>query len=122
MTSERRHLSLERAIEEHLEDPEFRRAYFEARDELQRSRRAGVGRRLAALRRQKRLTQAQVAELSRMHRQNIARLESPSYASYTVQSLERLAVAYGQTLRVSFVDEDGNETVLVDPDDPGSDQ
>ena len=102
-------LDLGRLIESKLEsDPDLRKSYQQERRHL------SIGRQLAALRRQLGWTQSETARRAGMQRPNLARLERPVYASYTVQTLERVAAALGQRLRISMINDDGIETVLID--------
>lgn len=110
-------IDLEQIIRAGIDDPAFREAFLAEREQVSAERTDwSIGGRLAAVRRRARLTQSEVAERTAMHRQNVARLESPAYASYKIQALERLGAAYGQRLRVTFVDENGRETVLLEPE------
>jgi ribosome-binding protein aMBF1 (putative translation factor) len=87
--------SFDAYLQEQLRDPDFRRR-FEAADCA-----LDVALRLADLRRQRGLTQAQVAEMLGTKQQNISRLENPAYRGHTLSMLSRYARVLGGELRVT---------------------
>ena len=89
--------SLDAYLQEQLHDPDFRQR-FEAAD-----RALDVALRLADLRRQCGLTQAQVAEILGTKQQNISRLENPAYRGHSLSMLSRYARALGGELMVTVV-------------------
>jgi DNA-binding XRE family transcriptional regulator len=84
-------------LQEQLQDPEFRER-FEAAD-----RALEITFQLAELRRQRGLTQAQVASMMGARRQTISRLENPASYEQTFTALKRYVEVLGGELRVSVV-------------------
>jgi DNA-binding XRE family transcriptional regulator len=89
--------SFDAYLQEQLRDPDFRQR-FQAAD-----RALDVALRLADLRRQRGLTQAQVADMLGTKQQNISRLENPAYRGHTLSMLSRYARALGGELLVTVV-------------------
>jgi ribosome-binding protein aMBF1 (putative translation factor) len=83
-------------LESRLRDPELARDY---RDALER---ATLGLKIARLRSQRGLSQAQLAERIKTTQSVISRYESADYENYNLQTLRRLAVALDTELLVDF--------------------
>lgn len=83
-------------LESRLRDPELAREY---RDALER---ATLGLKIARLRSQRGLSQAQLAERIKTTQSVISRYESADYVNYNLQTLRRLAVALDTELLVDF--------------------
>lgn len=58
---------------------------------------------MARLRREKGLTQEQLAEMVGTKQQNIARIENPAYSGHSLSLLRRIAHALGMVVRVQFL-------------------
>jgi len=80
-----------------LKDPVFRGVFLRQREELR------LGIEIARLRKELGISQSELAERAGMRKQNVARLERPDYRSFTLSSLERIALALGRRLKVRFV-------------------
>ena len=83
-------------LESRLEDPELAREY---RDALER---ASLGLKIARLRTERGMSQAQLAERVKTTQSVISRYESADYVNYNLQTLRRLAVALNTELLVDF--------------------
>ena len=83
-------------LKEQLKNPEFRK-HYEAYDLPIR-----LGITIALLRRDKRMTQAQLARKMGVTQQMIAQIESTSGSLPTVRTLEKVAQAFGKTLHIAF--------------------
>ena len=83
-------------LEQRLGDPEFA-AEFEAAQE-----RASLGFKIAKLRNQQGLSQAQLADRLNTSQSVISRYESADYSNYRLNTLRRLADALGSELRVEI--------------------
>jgi len=83
-------------LEARLRDPELAREYREALE------RASLGLRIARLRTDRGLSQAQLAERVKTTQSVISRYESADYVNYNLQTLRRLAVALDTELLVDF--------------------
>lgn len=55
------------------------------------------------LRKQKKLTQAQLAKIARVRQSNIARLENAEYEGYSKKTLEKIAKALDVNLTIFFI-------------------
>ncbi len=84
-------------VGEELRDPEFAREYAEAKEEW------SLAIRLARLRRERGLTQEQLAEMVGTRQQNIARIEDPDYSGHSLSLLRRVARALGMVVHVEFI-------------------
>ena len=84
-------------IREELQDPEFAVRYAEAKEEWT------LAIQIARLRREKGLTQEQLAEMVGTKQQNIARIENPDYSGHSLSLLRRVAHALGTVAQVRFV-------------------
>lgn len=82
-----------------LKDPDFRKEMREPDDDPF----IEVAFRLISLRRELGLTQAQLAKKIHLPQQAVARLESLHYKGHTLQSLNKIARAFGKKLQISFV-------------------
>jgi transcriptional regulator with XRE-family HTH domain len=84
-------------VREELRDPQFMQEYAEAKEAW------SLAIQLARLRRERGLTQAQVAEMAGTKQQNVARIENPDYSGHSLNLLRRIARAFGMVVRVAFV-------------------
>ena len=78
------------------EKAKFQKAYY---GELGRLR---LAHRIAELREQRGLTQAQLAEKVGTTQAGISRLENPNYHNYSLKTLEKVAVALGARLKIEI--------------------
>ena len=78
------------------EQAKFQKVYY---DELGRLR---LAQRIAELREQRGLTQAQLAEKVGTTRAGISRLENPNYQNYSLKTLEKVAAALGARLKIEI--------------------
>ena len=78
------------------EKAKFQKAYY---DELGRLR---LAHRIAELREQRGLTQAELAEVVGTTQAGIARLENPNYRNYSLKTLEQVDVALGARLKIEI--------------------
>lgn len=78
-------------------DKEFAHGYMEDHGN------AVIAAQIKALREQRGLTQAQLAELAGMKQERICALENVDYDAWTVKTLRKLADAFDVHLKVSFV-------------------
>jgi transcriptional regulator with XRE-family HTH domain len=83
-------------LESRLEDPELAHEYREALE------RASLGLKIARLRAERGLSQAQLAERVKTTQSVISRYESADYVNYNLQTLRRLAAALDSELLVDF--------------------
>lgn len=93
----RTYLSLDDYLEKRLKDPSFRELFLRQRESLR------LGIEIARLRNELGISQRELAERAGMRKQNIARLERPDYQSFTLGSLQRIALALRRRLEVRFV-------------------
>lgn len=89
--------TLDELIRGELRDPEFAREYAEAKEEWM------LAIQLARLRRERGLTQEQLAEMVGTRQQNIARIENPDYSGHSLSLLRRVARALGMVVHVEFI-------------------
>jgi DNA-binding XRE family transcriptional regulator len=89
--------SFDAYLEQQLQDPDFRERFYSA------DRALDVAIQLATLRRQRQLTQEQVAEMLGTRQQNISRLENPAYRRHSLSMLRRYADVLGGDLVVTVV-------------------
>ena len=89
--------NFDRYLERKLQDPDFR-ARFEAADQAW-----DIALQLAALRRERGLTQKQVAELLGTKQQAIARLEDPAYTGHSLSMVRKYVEVLGASLYVTIV-------------------
>jgi len=94
----RRSSTFEEELTERLQDAEFARLFAQEREALR------LGAEIARLRKLAGLSQRDLAAIAGMRKQNVARLESQDYTSYTLKTLQRVAGALGKRLEVRFVD------------------
>lgn len=78
-------------------DKDYAHAYM---DSHQSSR---IATQIKVLREQRKLTQKQLAELSKMKQERISALEDVDYDAWTISTLRKLARAFDTTLQISFV-------------------
>lgn len=83
-----------------LKDPKFRRVMEQADDDPF----IEVAYRLITLRNKKGWTQAELAKRIHISQQAVARLESLDYKGHSLNSLYKIAQAYGRKLQISFVE------------------
>jgi DNA-binding XRE family transcriptional regulator len=86
--------NFDRYLDEQLADPEFR-ARFEAASQAW-----DVALQLAALRRSRGLTQAEVAQRLGTKQQNISRLENPAYTGHSLTMIRRYVEALDGVLEI----------------------
>lgn len=79
-----------------LKDPEFRKHYEEYELPVK------IALEIAGLRRQKKMTQAQLAKKMRVSQQMVAQLENPSETIPNVRTLQKVAEAFGKQLYIGF--------------------
>ncbi len=84
-------------LREDLKDPEFRKHFEEERRAL------ALALKIARLREQKGLSQAELAKLMGTSQQAISRIESGEYEGFTLKTLEKIAEATGTHLKIEFV-------------------
>lgn len=78
-------------------DKDYAHAYMEAHGSSR------IATQIKVLREQRRLTQAQLAELSGMKQERICALEDVDYDAWTIKTLRKLARAFDTHVQVSFV-------------------
>jgi DNA-binding XRE family transcriptional regulator len=79
-----------------LKDPKYRKQYEE---QLKRLR---LGLKIARLRQELGVTQAQLAHRAHTSQQAISRIEAATYSHYSVLTLQKLASAMGKNLVIDF--------------------
>ena len=84
-------------IREVLEDPSTHQGLAEASEAWD------LAIQMARLRRERGLTQEQLAEMVGTKQQNIARIENPAYEGHSLGLLRRVARALGMVVRVEFI-------------------
>lgn len=84
-------------IREDMKDPDFAQGYAEASEAWD------FVIQLARLRRERGLTQEQLAEMVGTKQQNIARIENPAYDGHSLSLLRRVARALGMVVHVEFI-------------------
>jgi transcriptional regulator with XRE-family HTH domain len=94
---ERNQTNFDKYLERKLADPGFREQFAAA------DRAWDIALQLVALRRERGLTQEQVAELLGTKQQAIARLENPAYTGHSLSMIRRYVEALGATLDVTIV-------------------
>ena len=94
---DRNQTNFDRYLERKLQDSEFRERFAAA------DRAWDIALQLAALRRERGLTQQQVAELLGTKQQAIARLENPEYAGHSLTMIRKYAEALGALIDVTIV-------------------
>jgi DNA-binding XRE family transcriptional regulator len=82
---------LSKTIERKLRSPRFREAYYEEMSRLQ------LAHEIKALRKEKKLTQEQVAEKTQMPQSVIARIESGTH-SFSVATLHKIARVFDRQI------------------------
>ena len=83
--------------EENMRDPEFRRLYKEEEAKF------SVSQKIRKLREKLRITQQQLAKLTKTTQAAIARIESADYEGHSLSKLRELAEALGARLGIDFV-------------------
>ncbi len=83
-------------LERHLKDPKFRKLYDEHGRQLE------IAYKLLQLRKQKGISQSEIAKKIGTTQGNIARIEAGNQ-NCTIQMLDRLAKAYDRELKIEFV-------------------
>ena len=89
-------LTLKEVVSEELKDKEFKRYYEEE------GRRLAIGYKIARLRQRLGLTQKELAEKIHTSQTAVARLESGDYASYSLRTLEKIAMVTRTHLDIRF--------------------
>ena len=92
-----RKISFDGYLEENLKDTIFREHFIEQQEALR------IGSKIAEYRKKAGLSQRELAKRVGMCKKNIARLEHTDYNSFTLFTLQRIALALGQRLEVNFV-------------------
>lgn len=90
---------LDTALAKELKDPQFREVW----DKPTGDPYLDTALTIIKARKEKNLTQAQLAQKAGTTQQVIARLESLTYRSYSLKTLEKLAKALGKKPQISFV-------------------
>lgn len=88
--------SFRESLNEQLQDPEFKKEWDALEPEFQ------VIRAMIDARRQKQLTQKELAEITGIAQADISRMENGN-ANPSLQTLKRLAAGLGMALKVEFV-------------------
>ena len=89
-------LKFQDVLNKELKDTEFKRYYEEEGRKLE------VGYKIARLRHKLGLTQQQLAQKTRTSQTVVSRLESGNYWKCSLTTLEKIAVATGRHLSISF--------------------
>ena len=89
--------TIEDRIREDLKDPAHHQGFAEAGEAWD------LAIQMARIRRERGLTQAQLAEMVGTKQQNIARIENPAYSGHSLSLLRRIAHALGMVVRVQFL-------------------
>jgi DNA-binding XRE family transcriptional regulator len=97
MKTKRKNIRFDDVLAESLRDPEFRRHY----DAYELPVRLAVE--IARIRRDRKLTQAQLAAKMGVTQQFVARLEKSESTMPSLRTLGRIAEALGRRLHVSFL-------------------
>jgi len=87
--------SFERYLAKQLKDPEFKKYYDEYGKQLE------IAYQILQLRKQKRMSQAELAKKIGTKQSNIARMES-GQQNFTTEMLQKIASAFGRNLKVEF--------------------
>ncbi len=82
-------------LAEELKNPKFKKAFDEY------GRQLDISLRLVKLRKEKNITQAELARRTGIKQSNIARIESCNY-NFTLSMLERITQALGVELKITF--------------------
>lgn len=94
-----RFTSLDASLAKELKDPQFREVWEKPTGDPYLDTAFAI----IKARKEKNLTQAQLAQKAGTTQQVIVRLESLTYRSYSLKTLEKLAKALGKKPQVSFV-------------------
>ncbi len=89
-------MSLRNRLRRQLRDKEFRHAYADEHLNL------SIGTQIKAIREQRKMSQADLAEKIGTRQAGISRIESANYVGWSIGILRRLAEAFDLRLRVSF--------------------
>lgn len=89
-------LKFQEVLQEELKDKEFRKYYEEEGKKL------AIGQKIAQLRHKLGITQEELAKKIHTTQTVISRLERGDYWTCTLRTLEKIALATGTHLRVSF--------------------
>jgi len=82
-------------LKKHLKNPEFKRLYDEYGKQLE------IAYQMLQMRKQKKMSQAQLAKKIGTTQSNIARMEAGNQ-NFTIDILNRVAVALGKELKISI--------------------
>lgn len=91
--------SLDAALAKELKDPQFREVWDKPTGDPYLDTALAI----IKARKEKNLTQAQLAQKAGTTQQAIARLESLTYRSYSLKTLEKLAKALGKKPKIGFI-------------------
>jgi predicted XRE-type DNA-binding protein len=83
-------------LNEELKDPAFKKAYEQERTKV------ALAQKIAELRHESHLNQAQFAQKLHVSQQYVSRLETGKETNLTIDTLVRIAVTLGRDVRVSF--------------------
>lgn len=91
--------NLDAALARELKDPNFRKIWEKPTGDPYLDTAFAI----IKMRKEKNLTQAQLAQKAGTTQQVIARLESPTYRSYSLKTLEKLAKVFGKKPQIRFI-------------------
>lgn len=91
--------TLKKALKEELKDPEFRKAWEEPTGDPY----LDTALEIIKARKEKKLTQKELAKKAGTTQQVIARLESANYRGHSLKTLEKIAKALNKKPQVRFV-------------------
>jgi len=83
-------------LNEKLKDPAFRKGYEKERAKV------ALAQKIAELRHESRMNQAEFAEKLHVSQQYVSRLETGMERNMTIDTLVRIAVTFGRDVRISF--------------------
>lgn len=89
-------LDFQDVLKKELKDKEFKKYYEEEGRKLE------LGYKIAKLRQKRGLTQKELAKKVHTSQATVARLEGGEYLGYSLRTLEKIALATGTHLEVSF--------------------
>jgi len=93
----KKELTLNKVLKEKLQDNKFKQYFEEERDKLQ------IALKVATIREEKGLTQAQLAKKIHSSQTAISRIENGEYFGYSIKTLEKIAYATGTHLEINFI-------------------
>jgi len=89
-------IDFQKYLAERLKDPEFKRYYDKHSKQLE------IAYQILQLRKQKRMSQAELAKRIGTKQSNIARMEV-GQQNFTTETLQRIATAFKRELKIEFV-------------------